>query len=88
MSITNIKVAYLYEPDAARERILETFSQCGGSMKATADALGCHYATLLRLIKKDSELADGVLREREALHNAGIQQRGFGVYQREAIEPV
>ena len=86
MSITPLKVEYLYEPELARERILDAFSMCDGSMKATARALNCHYATLLRMVKKDPELATAIIRERGRLQDAGVKQKGFGPYQRHAIE--
>ena len=86
MAITQLKVQYLYDPDAARDTILATFVECDGNMRATADDLECHYHTLLRIIKKDSKLSVAVLKARKKMHRAGIQQRGFGSYQREAIE--
>ena len=86
MSITQIKVQFLYDPDGAREQILETFSECDGNMRESANKLGCHYHTLLRIIKKDQILSNGILKERARLRAAGVHQRGFGSYQREAIE--
>ncbi len=86
MAITNIKVRFLYDPEAAREHVLEVFSECNGNMRNTAKRLGCHYHTLLRLVKSDEELADAIVKERGRLHDAGIQQRGFGRYQRGALK--
>ena len=76
----------MYDPESARDRILETFSRCDGNMRETAKDLGCHYATLLRLVKKDAVLSDAILKERSRLHDAGVIQRGFGPYQRSMIE--
>jgi hypothetical protein len=85
--ITRIKVLHLYDPEAARDEIIEVFSECSGNMRQTAEELDCHYHTLLRLIKSDAALSEAVVSERTKMHSAGIQQRGFGQYQREAFEP-
>jgi len=85
--ITNIKILHLYDPEGAREKIMEVFSECSGNMKQTAEKLDCHYHTLLRLIKADPDLSEAVVQERGRMHYIGIQQRGFGQYQRDAFEP-
>lgn len=84
MSITSLKVEYLYDKKAARERVMAMFTECDGNMKETAERLGVCYATLLRLMKKDAVLSASVVEERERLSNSGIQQRGFGASQRDA----
>jgi DNA-binding PucR family transcriptional regulator len=84
MSITSLKIQCLYDKVAARRKVLSTFTKCEGNMKATAEVLGCHYHTLLRIIKKDTILSASIVEERERLSASGIQQRGFGESQRNA----
>ena len=40
MSITSLKVEYLYDKKAARERVMAMFTECDGNMKETAERLG------------------------------------------------
>lgn len=84
MSITDLKVQHLYDKEAARARIMDAFVECQGNMKLTAEKLGCHYHTLLRLAKKDQVLSIRIVEERDRLRDAGVHQRGFGQSHRDA----
>tara|TARA_Y100000004_G_scaffold193825_2_gene257087 strand:+ start:132 stop:503 length:372 start_codon:yes stop_codon:yes gene_type:complete len=84
--ISDLKVKYLYDKESTREHIIEVFSECDGNMRKSAEKLGCHYHTLLRIIKADDDLSRAIIKERERMHAAGIQQRGFGKYQRGSFE--
>ena len=84
--ITSLRAHYMYDPDGARDRIVEAFSFSDGRMGECAISLGVSYATLLRLIKQDSTLAGEILKERERLSAAGVHQRGFGPSHRASID--
>lgn len=52
-----------------------------GNIKATANALGCDYQTLRRLIKKDKWLRDRTIKLKNILQEEN-GQRGWGPWHR------
>jgi len=78
MAITKLRALYLYDPSAARERIIEAYREHDGNGRAAAEDLNTDYQVVGRIIRSDPDLAGALADLREQLVEDGITQRGVG----------
>jgi hypothetical protein len=88
MTVSKIKAWHIVDPEAARQRVMGVFEECEGCSEETAEQLGIHYQTFLRLIKSDPKLSEAILEARLTFIAKGITQRGWGDWHEAATDRV